>query len=273
MSIGKLLPGLLFASALLTGCARVAMKPRNEAQTPVFFPGAYFDIGLEGGAEWHKAPPVPPETGPQGPFRLRYDIPEIEGGRGFIVNWNDWADSYLIPVYWMFLLTGEQYEGENLKTGKPHLALEGGLENFQYGEEKWTIGTGLALSGKYLFTPRTFATLRAKAEFPQTDEYFIASLSGQVGRQLTERLSLSVFATPSRIFLPEGYQVTERGANYRDGDMRTVAGARALFYFRSRHIFGSEAGMLFRNGEASDPHRLYASLTYRYVFDLKEKPR
>jgi hypothetical protein len=55
--------------------------------------------------------------------------------------------------------------------------------------------------------------------------------------------------------------------------MRTTVGARSLFYLNRRHIFGAEAGALFRNGEAPDPHRLYVSLSYQYVVDLKETPR
>jgi hypothetical protein len=256
-------------ASLLFACSQRpnAILPRNEAQTPIFYPGHRFALGLSAGPIWYQKTPEFPQDPPVKGFGQAI---KLEFEPDFNLNWTPWASSGLLPIYWSFLLTGDQYEGENLKTGKLHLTLGGGAEIAYDGA--WTVGTGLDLTGKILFTPRFYGILGASGVFPQSDDYFVGSGIAQVGHQLTEKLSLAVFGTHSLIVLPEGYYTEQMGAFYTDGDHLSQVGIRSLYYFGRNHILGPTVSAMFRNGAAGDPHQYRVALTYTYVAGQINRP-
>lgn len=227
------------------------LVPRNESEEPVFRQSHFASAGGSGGfasteAGYYLQPLIWCEA-----------------------NVSPWASFTNLPLYWNFLLSGDQYDGETLQRDRLHLSLHGGLAGLAYSSrDGWEFPGNVILQGKYLtgswfLVPAVGVDLHDLREPASTAGR--ASLS--LGYQADDRNSLRVGYGFTRYQLPGGRSLDHRGVAFRDGETRSDLQVRHSLYLAGRHVLGPEAGVSIRNRDPAENHSLSAGFHYRYVFD------
>lgn len=260
----------LILLAFLAGCtSRPRLTPQNQINEPVFYSKPYASIGIGVGEQLNF----------QRDFTQRYATPQKERLIDPALIWfypvNDWAGFYLLPTYWIFLLTGDQYErmpdGEpgsgSLQQGKLHVALSGGLSGLAYsGRDGWEAQYQALLQGKYRFSERVFA----QADYGKTVfGDFGTALDGWnagVGYQWTPGLSLFFNYNGSVLTLPKYQRAALNGMEFQDNDVLSTVGLTVPWYLAARHIVVPEIAYGHRNSSGLEGSLMRASLLYRFVF-------
>jgi hypothetical protein len=255
-------------SAILAACAPSGrILPRNESNEPVFYKTHYFSFGNAVSAARLR------EKGDDDSLSLRYFHPIVLG----YINMGPWASFFALPVFWNFLLTGEQYaDSRSLQSGKLHVALHGGLTGLGFSSRRgWMADERIGLAGKYLFGPRLFWSQALLADWHQSqgrdslagENLSNVVLAGQLGRQFTDGLSSSLLYSMSY------YHDKDHIANNRAGGlgMRSETflhelGWRSSWYWTPRNVLGFSAS--FGTPSPVDWSRSVESysFSYRYVF-------
>lgn len=246
------LPLALVLSGVLLACGPGKfLVPRNESEEPVIRQSHFASVGGSGGAAT--------EAG-------YYLLPLI---------WCEasvapWASFTNLPLYWNFLLSGDQYDGGGiLLRQRLHLSLHGGLSGLAYSSrDGWEFPGNVVLQGKYL-DGRWFLVPALGVDIH--DLMKRGSLAGRgslaLGFQADDRNSLRVGYGFTRYRLPAGSSLDHRGIRYRDGESRSDVQVRHSLYLAGRHVLGPEAGVSLMNRDPAGNLSLSAGLHYRYVFD------
>lgn len=266
-----------FLGALLAACSSTPkILPRNERNDPVFHQTDFTYIGVAGGPTWTRHDEA-----------LRYssgpDLHDTVGGSEFVpaIYFNPRysytrmvgrAASYtLVPVYWNLLVTGDQYaDSVNLAANRLHFSLHGGINGLSYSQrDGWVWSAEAALAGKCLLGSRGFLSAGASLHW---DDLSNASLrryraSLLAGRQLTGRGSLHAEYELTYYDLPEWTWANFRGIEFLGEDVQSDVNLRYTFYATPKHVFGPEAGVVFRDRGTADNFSLSLGAHYRFVFE------
>lgn len=269
-----------FLGALLAACSTAPkILPRNELNEPVMHQTHYTAIGFGAMPELlhtdlQYSDPQAGYYQESGSFGFEFHaLPRLAYERSVA----PWASFSILPVYWNLLLTGDQYAASaSLKTGKLHAAFHGGPTGIHHVEgEGWRLTGEVELSGKYLASQRWYYAPTAGVAWSNHTEIGEQQRYAQVvaGWQLREEHSFSfggrftAFAAPSgEISLSRARLGTEE-LNVEDGDYWTSLWVGNTNYLGPRHVFGTELGFTWREGdnEATQGYRIGA--WYRFVFE------
>jgi hypothetical protein len=250
---------LAAVGTLALGCAKTPIrKPINEANRPVFHTTHQLSLGAEAFRTFH---------GGESEVRTeRKDFhwqPTVEA----FVNVTPWAGYHMLPVFWTFLLTGEQYaDSSRLRVGRLHAAASGGLSGLAYSQrDGFSTRYEASLLGKYLFTPRLFATAVVHGDMLESNGQtsFRSYTILRAGLQAWGDNSVTLDYSRLRFHLPSGTQESMDGLQYRDGEDFNRLTLRHDCYLRAKHVFGPEIGLGWRN--TGDKPALRAGLHYRFV--------
>jgi hypothetical protein len=246
-------------AALLLGCTNAPIrKPINEANRPVFHTTHQVSLGGEAFRAFHSGENEGRD--PRENYRLE---PVLEA----FVNVTPWAGYHLLPVYWSFLLTGEQYaDSSRLRVGRLHAAAAGGLTGLSYSQrDGFSSRYEAALLAKYLWTPRLFTTAAAYGDMLESngETSFRSTADIRAGVQAWDNNSVTLGYTRIRHYQPSGGEVFRDGLRYGDGEDFNRLALRHACYLRAKHVFGPEIGLGWRN--YGDKPSLRAGFHYRFV--------
>lgn len=237
------------------------MRPVNEINQPVFYRLDYVAAeALAGAAFSRDSEEAPREPG------LWFE-PRVT----FEKNINPRAGFSFWPLYWNFLLTGDQYDaGGNPETGKLNLAAHGGLNGIGYSSrDGWLLGAALGLRGKYLHDDRFFLRggLLAEVADLAAPGKSLLSLESGLGCQVTPVHSLLVSHALILHKADSGRYHFRHGLRFFDGDLGNEFRLGHKAYLTPSHIVGPEIGYGFRNGEMGGAGYFLVGLKYRYVVE------
>jgi hypothetical protein len=253
-------PILPFIALLLaTGCAFHSENPaRNEANEPLMHTSDYLALGAQARV--------------------------LSGGQVEVIDWrgdlapvgllevgvNRWSSYNWLPINWNFLLSGEQYDDStHLKVGKFHAIATGGLLGFAYtSADGFMLPANLNLVGKYLFTPRVFATANIGGSTADLiDPHGIVWTSGlEAGFQIWEPVSVGAENSVLLEQLSKGWSTQRDNVLYLDGDISLYSGLTLKAYPTPHHILEFVGGYRRKNPSESGPGQPIFRTSYRYVF-------
>jgi hypothetical protein len=265
----QLVISLLIGVGLVACTNRPRLKPVNQINEPVFHVKPYATLGIGGGQIYKQG----------GVSGFYYGMPTPERSEAVyvepVVNWffpvTKWAGFYLIPTYWNFLLTGDQYRDAELnflQTRKLHVAVNGGLSGLSYsGRGGWTTQFGSAVLAKYLFDNRIFSEADYQATVYNKFTAIIQNWNVGLGYQWHPKVS--VFANYGGTFfrLQENTYTSQNPFDYFDRDIRSEFTLTTPWYLNSKHILTPEFAYGMRNGGGSDGTLFKMGAHYRFVFD------
>jgi hypothetical protein len=251
----------------LMACANgKRLQPPNQINEPVFYSRPYAALGLGLGEQLNF----------QRDFTQRYATPKKQLLVEPVLTWfyplNAWAGFYLLPTYWTFLLTGEQYDTtagfESLRTGKLHLALSGGLSGLAYsGREGWEAQFQVLLQGKYRFSERVFSQADYSRLIFGNFETALDGWNAGLGYQWLPALSVFVNYQGAVLTLSEYQVATLNGMEFQDNDLLSVVSVTTPWYVTPKHVVTPEIAYGHRNSSGREGSLIRAGLQYRFVFD------
>lgn len=245
----------------LAGCASAPMTlSRNEINEPVFHETHYATLGVSAG-------PVAGLSRDSGGYRRDfYFLPRFL----YEYNVSPWASFTLWPVFWNFLLTGNQFaENSDLRIGKPLIALHGGISGFAYSQREGFLFPGLAvLSGKYRFNESWFADctgeiqLRDARSAANSTYGFSMGLGDQVGAKNSLNLGYAI-----EYFRSEpGLTYSDHHLEFRDGNAQTKLSLSHSYYPSPHHVLGPELIFSFKDSDFRNENYVALGLHYDYRF-------
>lgn len=252
----------VFLAFWVVGCASVPKTlPKNEINEPVFHQTDFNSLGVAVGPTW---------TQREGGDTYRKGIYVLPN---FIFNYkvSDWASYSLLPVFWNFRLSGEQYsDSAHLKVRKLHIALHGGISGIGYSSRDGWVSSGLvSLEGKYLINRNWFVGTTLKSGWDDLEAWDtrVDRLTLGAGTQISDRNSLKLSYSLNRFELPRNTAYNYGEIYHLDGDTRTEVGLRHTYYAWRKHVLGSDLGFAYRNYSPSKTMQLSAGVHYAFMFD------
>jgi hypothetical protein len=251
-----------FAAGLWMGCSSTPrIRPINSINEPVFHAAGYATVGAGMGNSWT----VVDESKESSQPSLFVD-PII----GWECNANTWASYSIIPVHWVFLLTGEQYADTlRLLPRKLHASIHAGINGFYYSQrDGWTFPADIGIGAKYLINPAHYLESDAGFDFFHFSEWSrnLSHFQIAYGYQATPRNALEISYRQTYFMLNENDGVSSKLLEYLNDDSNTELFLNHYYSFKGRHIVGPEIGWGTKNLQFGTDYYFLAGLTYRYVF-------
>ena len=251
----------IWMMALLTGCGSgPVLMPKNEINEPIFHTTDFTGLQAGTGAIRSRVPDS---------SRYRpaiYFAPALVFDRPV----SAWASYSLLPVYWNLLLTGEQYaDGSTLRTGKPALALHGGVSGISYSQRSgWQTTAALSLDMKMVWNRFLFTDMGLGALVPDvaTVENSMYHWAVGMGGQISERNSLKLEYGYTLFLLEPFTAYRDHEILFGHRDDRSNWSLRHSFYAGRRHVMGPEGGFLFKNSDFRTEHAWWYGIHYAYRF-------
>jgi hypothetical protein len=249
-------------AVLLAGCAPgPVLMPKNEINEPLFHTTVF--TALEAGLG-----PVLSRVPYSGKYQPGvYFTPGVTFDRPV----SAWAGYSLLPVFWNLLLTGEQYaDASTLRTGKPAIALHGGINGLAYSQRSgWQTSAALSLDMKMVWNRLLFTDMDMGTGFPDLGawENSMHHWAVGMGAQFTERNSLKLSYKYTLFLVEPGAEYRDREILFSDRDDQSGWFLRHSFYAGRRHVLGPEAGFLFKNADFRTEHALWYGFHYAYRFN------
>jgi hypothetical protein len=258
---GKMKVRVVAMAFLVVGCSnKPRVNPINEINDPVFFNDHYLSIGATVGVQ-----------GSNNEIDSIYHFgPMIEPWIAISGNVNSWASYQVWPLFWNFLLTGEQYSmGGALKTGKLHLAVFGGLNSIGYSQgDGWRFGAGTGIRAKILFSPIVFSEVTTALQLSDFRSTERGALSAELvsGIQFSPKNSLSLQLASTLYQTEDRRYFGSHGLAFYDNDVDSEIRIRFRTYITPNHVLGPEMGYGLLNLRGGQDDYYLAGITYRYVF-------
>jgi hypothetical protein len=252
-----------FALALIIwGCSSTPrLQPINRINEPLFSRANYASLGIRPGRSWVDL---------EGDGQSRQGI-YLTPDFSLDYNVNEWASYLLLPTYWNFLMTGNQYaDSLNLRRRKLHLTMHGGLNGVFYSARN---GLGFpaewGLAAKYLCNDWIYLASHIGLgifDIKEASENHY-DFGGELGWQMTKKSAFSLSYAFMHFHLSGYHNVNRFGLWHFDGDSNSELFLKHAYYIRGKHIIGPEIGYGYRNSGSDGRKYLLAGFTYRYVFD------
>ena len=249
----------------MLGCAgQPHIRPPNELNEPVFHATRYFSMGAAGGQTVSRNDDLRIFGPVEDPLWSLYFQPVFI----FDIPVSRWAGYSGLPVYWNFLLTGEQYaDTTHLLSGKWNIAAHGGIAGISYSQRTgWEVPANLEINFKRTIGTAFFLDGEIGAEtfhirHPERRREFTGL---GFGWQATERNSFKLESHFDAYRLSPAQWIEERAMKLRGDDYLLSFSLRHSYYARGNSV-GPEIRYGFRNGEPKDA-LLEFGLAYAYRF-------
>jgi hypothetical protein len=256
-------------AAFLFACAPGAPKiiPQNEINEPVFHKTPYGGLGASQGKVWSSFDERRLLSG--------HAVRDMEGiyfsPRFYLdYNVNAWAGYTLLPVFWNFLLTGEQYsDSTHLALRKLNVALHAGVSGLAYSQASGWVMSGLVdFEGKYLVDGRTFLQSGIGREIYDLDDitHAINRFSAGIGEQVSERNSVILAYDIFYYDIPKRSGTNYQGIGFAAKDTRTEVTLRHTWFAGHRNSVGPEIAYFYKNLDFIRNHGVKLGLHYDYIF-------
>ncbi|MDB5103169.1 MAG: hypothetical protein JWP91_858 [Fibrobacteres bacterium] len=248
-------------SLLAIGCTNMPrVNPTNEINQPVFFSGHYMSAGATFGVQ-----------SVNNELDSTYQIgPLIEPLLAISGNVNSWASYLFWPLFWNFLLTGEQYSTIGvLKTGKVNLAVFGGMNSIAYSQrDEWEFGVGTGIRAKILFSNTIYSEITTALQLSDFRRLERGYLSTHLtnGFQFSPKNSVALDWTSTLYKIEERRYFGAHGLAFYNQDVNNEIRARLTTYFTANHVLGPEIGYGFLNLRGGRDDYYLIGVTYRYVW-------
>ena len=227
---------------------------------PVFFGGDHLTIGAGLGSVWADRD-----------FGKKYE-PSLYVSPAFFyeVNVTSWASYTVWPLYWKFLLTGNQYaDSSSLRIGKINVAVSGGVSGIAYNQ-KDGLTTSFALGAelKYLFNQCLFNETSIQYDMYNTKKpaYALSNLSTSLGVQIDRSNSLTLAYDLVYYRIPENEFSNKYGLLFGDTEGGSELMISHSLYLTPKHRLGPEIGFGYRNLDFTGKNYFKAGFHYRYSF-------
>ena len=257
------IPAFALLAGLFAGCSSTPrVRPINSINEPVFHAGNYASMGLAMGKGLSNG----------ADYSWMRDRSFIYSRKTLAWNYNStkWASFSVIPIYWSFLLTGEQYaDSLHLIPRKLHATLHGGVNGFSYSQRsEWAFPADLGLGAKYLFNQRSYLTADAAYNLfhilDSRQDYVLLRLA--CGYQATSANALELSYQYAYFRMGDHSSSTKNLVVHRNGDSNTELFLNHYYSIGGRHVLGPEIGWGSKNLRIGSDTYYMAGLTYRYVF-------
>ncbi|MEK7391567.1 MAG: hypothetical protein AAB214_03285 [Fibrobacterota bacterium] len=254
--------GLILSLGFLCLSACAGLKSANLAPNTINEPVFHKDPDIAFGisrTQWND--PATGKDSNDGAFNLNLRA-------NFPVN--EWAGFSYLPVYWTFLLSGEQYkDNTHLRVGKLNLALAGGIAGFSYSSSNGLkFPAALGLHAKYLFDEFFYANSVISTEFTNVSDLHNGHVSGclGVGSQLTETIAIVATAQINRVFASPFHYFDMHGVQVYNGGITTNTSMAFDWYPTPKHNFSASVTHFDLLDSGNPASRWLFSGQYSYVF-------
>jgi hypothetical protein len=256
---------------LLFGCAsKPKFISKNEANDPLFYPKNHATIGTSIGSVWADKAVFYNFFGPPIKEGYKADL-YFNPTFSYDVNISKWASYQVWPLYWKFLLTGEQFEDSlHLKVNKVHVVIEGGPNGIAYSARDG-LTTSIALAGrlKYLFNKNLFSETILHYSMYNTKEpkYSIVTLFSEIGSQISAHNSISLSYSSAYYNIPRFTGNSVYGIVFEKDESLNEVMLKHSFYLFKKNIFGPEVSFGFKNYALEKDNYFKVGVHYSYVFN------
>ncbi|GEM_PF-4185961 len=176
----------------------------------------------------------------------------------------------IIPVYWEFLITGDQYrDSVHLIPHKLHATIHGGMTGIEYTwRDDWVFPADIGVKAKYLIDDAQYLVSDASLELFHVLRLRrnFSHLHLLYGFQADEWNALELSYRVSYFLIEPGAYATKFGIPHSKGDFNNEVFLNHWHSFRGHHLLGPEVGWGFRNLDYGTEAYFLAGLSYRYVF-------
>lgn len=244
----------------LSGCAGTnwATLAPNTIDEPVFHRATNISLGASR-TQWYD--PASGKDSAEEAIKLnaRADVPV-----------NEWAGFSFLPVYWNFLLTGEQYQDSiHLMPEKLNIAMGGGLAGISFSSrDGWKFPIAIGAQAKYLFDRRFFAKSVISTEITDASDPENGQTWGLLGlgAQLTNQIAVVATTNLDRVFAAPNSYFNMYGVSVLDGELTSTSGLTLDWYPTPKHVLSVSVDRFFRTDTPSNSSRWLFSAQYNYVF-------